>query len=184
MLFVTIVHPCGNFSDTSSVKFQRTKGSIGPVESLPFQTRPDYILCITARTRPYWLRPVVMRNADRHLVCELHPWAGAVRTPPVGLGCGLTILGRAAWRLDVIFCCFYHTLGHYPGHAEMQPPRVAAQLGPPPPPRILHFFSPFGLRLVNKSFRHFPQFDGLADPRTKINKKNKYFCRPCRPWAH
>ena len=23
------VHPCGNFSDTSSVKFQRTKGSIG-----------------------------------------------------------------------------------------------------------------------------------------------------------
>jgi len=87
-----LVHPCGNFSDTSSVKFQRTKGSIGPVQSLTFQTGPDYILCITARTRPYWLGSVVMRNADRHLVCELHPWVGASRhTPPLGLGCGLNI---------------------------------------------------------------------------------------------
>jgi len=34
-------YPCGNFSDTSSVKFLQTKGSIGPVTLVSFdQTSP------------------------------------------------------------------------------------------------------------------------------------------------
>ena len=41
---------------------------------------------------------------------------------------------------------------------------------------------PFGLRLVNKSFRYFPQFDGLADA-SKIKTEHVRFLVAERPLA-
>ncbi len=81
------VNPCGNFSDTSSLKFLKSKGSIGPVTPCSFKQGPTIPQAVPftpqrAMLLVSWLfgSRCSLGTTDRHLVCELHPWKGALNS--------------------------------------------------------------------------------------------------------